>query len=397
MTTNIEQPTSPAVVLSVLDSHPVADIGPETLIRLAAAHAPGSEDPVDQALVRAVGKTDIPMGQVEDFDPAVPDRKYSLAAVRGARVLGENQDVAVMRGDVDSVIAASAHGREERRLVQKGVSAMSRLGHRCMAVAVAPLDGNRTGEFELKGFIVFGVGNHPRAVNRTRGGYTRVEMWPLALRIQHWLNMLLIITMSVTGYYIMNPFFGPDASEDTGYLMGNIRFIHFVAAFAWIVLALWRLGITVFARQRQMRWRSLWPIYNMKNFKDTMGTAAYYLFLRKEEPVHVGHNGLQQITYTGIYGLCIIQILTGLALYGLPHQDVWFWRFISMPVVWFGIPIIRLIHAMIMFLIMTFVVLHVYLAFRADALEKHGGVSAMINGGVWLPTGARPVDGPEIE
>lgn len=56
-----------------------------------------------------------------------------------------------------------------------------------------------------------------------------------------------------------------------------------------------------------------------------------------------------------------------------------------------------MIHAIIMFIIWAFVVLHVYLTFRADTIEQHGGVSAMINGGVWLPLGTKPVDGPEIE
>jgi Ni,Fe-hydrogenase I cytochrome b subunit len=61
-----------------------------------------------------------------------------------------------------------------------------------------------------------------------------------------------------------------------------------------------------------------------------------------------------------------------------------------------GIPGVRLAHTMMMFALWAFVIVHVYLAVRADSLERHGGISSMINGGVWLRRGAKPVDAPEI-
>ena len=125
--------------------------------------------------------------------------------------------------------------------------------------------------------------------------------------------------------------------------------------------------------------------------------TKYYLLLTNEPPPRVGHNGLQQTAYTGIYAMCMVQIYSGLALFGLPKQDSWFWRLMAAPVEWIGIPYFRLVHALIMFIIWAFVILHVYLVFRADATERHGGLSAMINGGVWLPKGTKPVDGPEVE
>lgn len=381
--------------MSVLESVAVADIGQETVLRLAAAQPAGSNDPAEQAMLRATDGAHI--GRVESFSPASIQRRYSLAAVRDAELLGERRDVAVMRGDVSSVVREAASSGEDRKILLKGVKAEEKLGNRCMAVAVAPLDGNQTGEFELKGYVSFKPGLHERVKPERRGAYTRVEMWPLALRIQHWLNLILIIALSMTGYYIMNPFFGPAVGQDTGYLFGIIRFIHFAAGFAWIVLALWRLSLLIFAKQRQMRWRSLWPIYNKQDAVNMWEQVKYYLFMSKHGPTHIGHNALQQFTYTGIYGLCIIQILTGLALYGLYDQYNIVWVILSYPIHWFGIPTIRLFHAIIMFIIWAFVVLHVYLAFRADALERHGGVSAMINGGVWMPSGTKPVDAPEID
>ena len=390
-----DAPARRATTIGVVDSQPVADIGRVSLLRLAAAAPADSTDPVDIALRRALGSA--PEGTVASFDPATPERRYSLAALRGTRLLGENADVAVMRGDVESVLADAAGTRQEIKEVRAGVKAMRKLGRRCLAVAAAPLDGDTTGEFRLKGFVVLGVGERSASFASPRPGYAKVHVWPAALRFQHWANLLLIITLTLTGYYIMDPYWASDTAHDVGFLMGWIRLAHYIAGASWIVLALWRLAITVFARQRQMRWRSLWPLYSKDDVKDMFATISFYLMLRKEEPAHVGHNALQQITYTGIYGLCIIQIFTGLALWGLPMQDNWFWMLLSYPVHWFGVAGIRLIHALIMFIIWAFVIIHVYLVFRADAVEGHGGLSAMISGHMWLPVGTRPHGAPEVE
>lgn len=390
---SMDTTTSNNAILSVTASYPVADVGSETLLRLAAVAPADSGDPVDLALIRSVAG--IP--PVESFSPAQPDRKYSLAIARQVAFGGTVQDVAIMRGDVNSVLADSAHDSRMRSVVQKKTNAMAKLGRRCMGVAFAPVEGNTTGEFRFQGIVAIAVGNHRRITTPTRAGYARIDMWPRALRIQHWLNFILIVTMSVTGYYIMNPLFGPDAAQDTGYLMGTIRFIHFIAGFCWIAVALWRLSLTVFATTKQMQWRSLWPIYSKQDMKYMGQTIQYYLFLKKAGPHYTGHNALQQFTYTSVYALCLVQMLTGLALYGLYNQYHVIWQVFTYPVHLLGIPVVRMIHAIIMFIIWAFVVLHVYLTFRADTIEQHGGVSAMINGGVWLPLGTKPVDGPEIE
>ena len=62
----------------------------------------------------------------------------------------------------------------------------------------------------------------------------------------------------------------------------------------------------------------------------------------------------------------------------------------------FGVPALRNFHVVIMFLFWAFVIAHIYLAFRADSTERNGGVSAMINGGVYLRRGSKPVDAPEV-
>lgn len=225
-------------------------------------------------------------------------------------------------------------------------------------------------------------------------GWIRVDLWSSALRFQHWASVLLIVIMSATGWYIMDPFFGPQpgAPGETGYLMGWIRFTHILAGFLWCGLALARLFLLFFAKGRQSRWKALWPLYTKRDVRHLWETTQFYLFLRKEGPLFLTHNPLQQISYTGVYVMCLLQVLTGLALYGLYDQSNWFLMVLSYPVHWLGVPVVRLIHAIIMFLLWVFVVIHVYLVLRADAVEKHAGLSAMVNGGMWIRSDAKPVD-----
>lgn len=379
--------------LSVVGSLPLDVVGQRTLVKLAAATPADTQDPVDLALRRTAG-INLP---VSNFDPATPERPYSLVVIENITFGGKQQRVAVMRGELNAVLEASATKGSQRTLALRNGANMHALGHKCMGIAMANMDGDTTGEFHFQGVVGLGIGGTKVLKPDMTDGYVRIQVWSFALRCQHWINALLMIAMSATGYYIMNPYFGPAITQDTGYLMGYIRLIHFISGYAWIGLGLWRLSLTVFATQRHFHWRSLWPLNNKQDIKYFFGTLGYYLFLKKHGPHYVGHNPLQQLTYSGIYAICLIQMISGLALFGLYNQTSMFWVIISYPVHWVGIPFMRLLHALIMFVLWAFVVLHIYLAFRADAIEEHGGVSAMINGGVWMKRGTVPVDGPEIE
>ncbi|HDH12146.1 MAG TPA: Ni/Fe-hydrogenase, b-type cytochrome subunit, partial [Nitrospirae bacterium] len=56
----------------------------------------------------------------------------------------------------------------------------------------------------------------------------RVYVWEFPVRWSHWILASSIAVMSITGYYIGNPFI-PAASSNQ-YLMGWMRMIHLVAA-----------------------------------------------------------------------------------------------------------------------------------------------------------------------
>lgn len=229
--------------------------------------------------------------------------------------------------------------------------------------------------------------------------FIELHLWPAGLRITHWLNLLAVVMLSVTGYCIMDPFlFSPNTgSTDTGFLFGWIRFIHICCGFLWCAIGLVRLYLLFVSKAKQTRWRGLWPWWKKEDLVNTGRMIMYYSFLRKDAPFYVGHNPLQQLAYTGIYVLCIMEVISGFSLYSLALvNDNWFWAMLALPAQWLGIPTMRLLHACFMFGMWVFVIIHVYLVFRAEVVERHGSLSSMVGGTSWVRASVRPVDLDDI-
>lgn len=374
------------------------------LLAMASAAPDDSTDPVDKALKQARERIapdiELPSISAGQLDPASPQRRYSLTAVPDFPLPDdERADLVIMRGDFEAVRAKASIERGKRYTFRRNADLIQRRRQRPLAVATAELDADGVpGPFTMQGFVSIGVGGDSDAAPAP-GEWVRVNVWSATLRLQHWVNVALIFVLSCTGYYIMDPFFGPQAHEGarTGYLMGWVRLVHYVSAFLWLTLGVTRIGLSFFSRDQYLRWPALWPLRSKKDVRYLGQTLQHYLFLRHEGPFYLAHNPLQQLAYTGLYVACAFQMLTGFAIFGLYHQASWFWALVSTPVQWLGIPAFRLIHTMLMFCLWAFVIMHVYLAIRADSLERHGGVSSMFNGAVWVHRGARPVDALEIK
>ena len=403
------EPTSAAPKLLVGTAFTMGKMSEGRIMALASASPDGSADPVDLAVKKALsaGYPQLATPEVDDddVDPATPERKYALTRVRHY-VLddGTTKDLVVMRGDLDTIVSTVKLRRESNSILKANARVAIHRGWRPLAVATAEVGaGDKVGPFTLQGFVsvTTATGQHVSAEDISSGPaiWARVNVWSPSLRIQHWANVVLIFILSVTGFYIMDPFFGPSAynGESAGFLMGWMRFIHFAAGFAWLVEGLTRIWSAFTSRDRYLRWSAMWPLKKKEDFRNLGRTLEHYAFIKTESPMYLGHNVLQQLTYTAVYGLCFIQMLIGFCLFGLYHQSNPFWAFLAIPTHYAGVAHFRMVHVLIMFLLWGFVIGHVYLIFRADSVERHGGLSAMINGAVWVKRGTKPVDGPAIE
>ncbi|MCL2466189.1 MAG: Ni/Fe-hydrogenase, b-type cytochrome subunit [Micrococcales bacterium] len=395
--------------LQVGDVVSVGGLSHGRLVALAAAGQPSADDPVGEALGRSLEEQHpgIPAAAVadEDIDRASTDRRYSLVRVRELSMpSGGSRDVMVMSGEFAAVLGDSTSSRASAALLRRNARRTVAREGRPFTVAAAPVSADGTvGEYRLQGFVgLHPVGPRYDHVDDPDESYVRVYLWSALLRWQHWLNVALILTLSVTGYLIMTPSLLPTAAvrvgEASGYTMGWVRNIHFAAAFTWLVLALARLVLAFLSSDRFLRWPTFWPLKSKADFRHLGQVVSHYALVRREAPLYLAHNPLQQLAYTALYVIALLQMASGFVLYSLYERTGGIWSVVGDIGFWgWGTPGIRLFHAVSMFVIWAFAIMHVYMALRADALERRGGISAMINGGVWLPRGSKPVDAPEVE
>lgn len=107
-----------------------------------------------------------------------------------------------------------------------------------------------------------------------------VYVWELPVRLIHWTIFLSIAVLSVTGYYIGNPFIVVRGGADGGYVMGWMRFIHAVAAFVFTLCVLARI-YWAFVGNRYARWNQFVPASRHRR-TGMLKMQAYYLFLSRE-------------------------------------------------------------------------------------------------------------------
>jgi Ni/Fe-hydrogenase 1 B-type cytochrome subunit len=206
-----------------------------------------------------------------------------------------------------------------------------------------------------------------------------VYVWELPVRITHWVNVITIGILVVTGFYIASPFITTSGPATDQYLMGTVRFIHFVAAFVFTISVLFRV-YWAFVGNTYANWRQIVPTKRARR-RGIRRMLGFYLFLRREAPAVVGHNPLAGSAYLVVFILFILQIITGFALYALPLEHGAFWATaFGWVIVVFGEQPVRLVHDIIMWLILAFVIHHVYTAILIDIQERSGLVSSIITG-----------------
>ncbi|WP_429885990.1 Ni/Fe-hydrogenase, b-type cytochrome subunit [Geoalkalibacter halelectricus] len=201
-------------------------------------------------------------------------------------------------------------------------------------------------------------------------------VWEFPVRLTHWVTAVSILVLSLTGFYIGNPFF---PGGDGAYVMGWVRFVHFVAAYVFLMSFIIR-SIWFLIGNEYGSWRMFFPWATQKGRANALSFFRYYTFTGKKIPYEVGHNALACLAYAVIFFLYLVMIVSGFTLYGM-YQPGGFWDGM---LGWLLVPIdsqwLRLTHHLGMWLIIGFVINHIYSAWLMDVKEMNGTVSSMFSG-----------------
>lgn len=214
--------------------------------------------------------------------------------------------------------------------------------------------------------------------------FRRVYVWELPVRYFHWINVLSVTILAVTGLLISNPpALLSNAEASDVYWFGIIRFIHFGAAYIFFFNMILRIYWS-FVGNKFSSWKSFWP-FSLKMYRNFLHVMKVDILLRNEEhpdikDISVGHNSVAGLSYAILFFVALVQVFTGFGLYAA-NSGWWLPKLFSWVVPFMGGDfIVRTIHHISTWIFILFTLIHVYLVFYHDWLEGRGEVSSMFGG-----------------
>lgn len=213
----------------------------------------------------------------------------------------------------------------------------------------------------------------------TNTGVERVYIWELPVRLTHWLIFFSFLALAATGYFIGHPFISAAGAARDHFVMGTARFIHLYAAIVFALSVLVRL-YWMFVGNRYARLTQLIPL-GRERFRSFWEAMMFYSFMRREAEECAGHNALAGSSYAMIYGVYLVMIATGLALYTVDASSSSpFQVFNFLPPLFGGLQVAALIHHVGMWIVLIFAVMHIYFVVLASIAERIGTFDSIVSG-----------------
>ncbi len=204
--------------------------------------------------------------------------------------------------------------------------------------------------------------------------------WNWAYRIDHWVRVVAIVALTVTGFYIQSPWGEAPVSYAANQwpVMAWMRFVHFAAAYVLLLGLVVRFYLA-FNSKFDADWKDFGVWRNLRNVPDI---AAYYLFLKPSHKEYRRYNPLQALTYLFWAALIVVQALTGFALYHgnvfgvlqAPDRFLWVQHLLG------GDVNTRLVHQFAMWIFIITAAVHVYMSAMVSWTKRDNSFRAMFSG-----------------
>ena len=207
-----------------------------------------------------------------------------------------------------------------------------------------------------------------------------VYVWQIPVRFYHWINALCIVALSVTGYLIGRPASLQVAAEAShSFWFGWVRFIHFGFAFLFFFNFLMRL-YWGFVGNKYAKWYNFLPL-KKKQWQEILCVIKVDILQIKSKNVDtIGHNALASFTYFITFIVFLLQSLTGFGMYAAMSDSAFPRLFTWIVPLLGGDLMTRHVHHILMWVFILFAMIHVYLVFYHDYIERRGVTSSMIGG-----------------
>ncbi|MCF6205608.1 MAG: cytochrome b/b6 domain-containing protein [Sulfurovum sp.] len=231
-------------------------------------------------------------------------------------------------------------------------------------------------------------------------GYKQVKRMTPAMRIVHWANVFSMIVAIATGLYIAAPYYQTFIAEPAvdKYVMAWNRWGHFIVAIIFDVTSIIVAYLYFFSRFEQP-WKKVIP--TGKNIKEFFEVLMNLLTLNRRKNFDSTHSDSFNTVYFTIFHLLLVwMLLTGLQMYvhGLASGEssigTW-WPWMLHLVTDWTIPVsawmvgsgptpsimdVRISHHITMWLIVVWVVFHIYYQVWRTIFWKEGDIAIVIGG-----------------
>ncbi|MFC4253014.1 Ni/Fe-hydrogenase, b-type cytochrome subunit [Sinimarinibacterium flocculans] len=209
-----------------------------------------------------------------------------------------------------------------------------------------------------------------------------VYVYEAPVRIWHWINMLAILVLCVTGYFIGSPLPTQPGEASANFLMGYIRFAHFAAGYIFAIGMIARIYWAVVGNHHARELFSV-PIFTAAYWREVWSMVKWYSFLSARPNRYVGHNPLARFAMFFVFVLTsLFMIVTGFALYGEGlGMGSWADKLFGWVIPLFGqSQDVHTFHHLGMWFLVCFIIFHVYAAVREDIMGRQSIVSTMVSG-----------------
>jgi Ni/Fe-hydrogenase 1 B-type cytochrome subunit len=209
-----------------------------------------------------------------------------------------------------------------------------------------------------------------------------VYVYEAPVRAWHWVNAVAVVTLAVTGYLIGSPLPSLSGEASAHFMMGYIRFTHFAAGQIMAVGFLFRIWWAIVGNHHAHQMFHV-PVWSRTYWSEVAHELRWYFFLEKDPKMYVGHNPLAQLSMFFLYTLvALFMIVTGFALYS-EGEGVSSWQHAVFGWVFSIFPNSQQVHTwhhLGMWVLVTFIVVHVYAAIREDIMSRQSIISSMVSG-----------------
>lgn len=209
-----------------------------------------------------------------------------------------------------------------------------------------------------------------------------VYVYQIPVRIWHWLHALSITALIVTGFFIASPLPSMSGEASDHFVMGYLRLVHFSAAFVFAIGLFVRLYFAIVGN-KYARELLIVPVWRGSFWLHVWHEIKFYAFLTRKSRKNIGHNPLAQLFMWLInIVLALFMVCTGFALYSQGTgayswaDSLFGWVFVLEA----SSQTVRMWHLLGMWLMLVFIIIHIYMVVRADFASRQNGISSMIDG-----------------